>query len=173
MRTFLASAAALDAKKIRVWVGRKGSELADTAYRGAVVADAKKISDQAAEKGIVVVSEWHGNTLTDTLESALDFLTQVGHDNFKTYWQPLVDRPIETCLHEIESILPLLAGMHVFAWKGVERLGLIEHAARWCQYFDKAQPAGDFPALIEFVQNDEPEAFVRDAAALKEIVGKI
>jgi hypothetical protein len=105
----------------------------------------------------------------DTLESAKLFLTEVGCDNFKTFWQPLVDRPIDVCLTEIDEILPYLAGMHVFAWDGTERLPLVHHRSRWEKYLAQAARVGDIYALLEFVEADSPQAFLRDAAALKEI----
>ncbi len=101
----LVSAVALETPKIRVWAGEKSSEAADVNYRQKVIDDAKRIADIAAEKGITIVTEWHGNTLMDKLDSALAFLAEVGRDNFKTYWQPLVDRPVETQLSESDKTI--------------------------------------------------------------------
>jgi len=164
----LVSAVALGTSKIRVWAGT-GSDVTSLEDRRRTIDDAKRIADLAGEKGITIVTEWHGDTLTDTLESAKSFLDDVGRDNFKTYWQPLAKRPVDACLTEINEILPYLAGMHVFAWEETQRLPLVHHLSRWEKYFAHTTQAGDFYALLEFVENDSPQAFLRDAAVLKEI----
>lgn len=169
----LASAAALGTNKIRVWAGKKASNIADIEYRKKIIEDAKQIADQAAEKEITIVSEWHCNTLTDELSSGKDFLHEIGHDNFKTYWQPSIDRPNETCLYEIDELIPYLVGMHVYAWDGVNRLPLVNHCDRWRQYFVRAKSAGDFFVLLEFVEDDSRQAFLRDAATLKTLQKEI
>ncbi len=163
----LASAVSLGADKIRVWAGKKGSDTADIEYRERIIKDAKRIVDKAAEKRITIVCEWHCNTLTDALDSGKNFLQEVASDNFKTYWQPSVNRLTEICLKEIDGLMPYLAGMHVYAWDNGNRLPLSEHYDIWRQYFIRAKSAGDCFALLEFVENDSPESFLRDAAALK------
>ncbi|HNX27742.1 MAG TPA: TIM barrel protein [Phycisphaerae bacterium] len=167
----LASALALGADKIRVWAGR-GSDVVSRDERKRTIDDAKRIADLAGEKGITLVSEWHGGTLTDTLESAKSFLADVGRSNFKTYWQPPVGRPQDVCLNEIKEILPYIAGMHVFSWEETKRLPLEQHRDRWEEYLALGASAGDFYGLIEFVQDDSPQVFLRDADVLKKMTAK-
>lgn len=166
----LASAVALGTDRIRVWAGRKGSSVATLDDRKRTVDDARQIADLAAEKGITIVTEWHGNTLMDTLDSAKSFHAEVNRENFRTYWQPLVNRPLDVCLKEIDEILPVFSGMHVFSWEGVERQPLAAHASRWEQYFARVAAAGEFYALLEFVKDDSREAFIQDARNLKNLV---
>ncbi|HNX27553.1 MAG TPA: TIM barrel protein [Phycisphaerae bacterium] len=165
----LASAVALGTDKIRVWAGKKASDIADYEYRKQIVEDAKRVADLAAEKGITIVCEWHCNTLTDELDSGKKLLNDVAKDNFKTYWQPSMNRLPEVCMKEIDELIPHLAGMHVYAWESTTRLPLSNHYDLWRQYFNRAKSAGDFFALMEFVEGDSQDSFLRDAAVLKSL----
>ena len=72
--TVLASAVALETQAIRVWAGNRGSADADPSWRNQVAEDALRCADLAAEKGITICYEFHGGTITDTLESTCDLL---------------------------------------------------------------------------------------------------
>jgi sugar phosphate isomerase/epimerase len=166
----------LGAPIVRVWAGRKGSADADAAYRDRVVEDSRRIADLAEDAGLLVAYEFHGNTLTDTNESAIELLQQVAHTSVVSYWQPMQTASLPPGEGEayrlagLRSILPWLAHVHVFHWAGGRgRRPLAEGKALWRERVQLVRRTGrDHYALIEFVRNDEPEAFLDDAAALKE-----
>ena len=163
----LETAVSLGAPMVRVWAGGKGSADADAAYRKKVAAAAQRISEMAQQANVKVACEYHGNTLTDMAEAATRLLSEVGHENFGTYWQPL-GLPVEQELEAIEAIRPRLAHVHVFHWGTDGRFALKEGEDVWTQYLRKiAEPPGDRYALLEFVRDDAPEAFREDAATLK------
>ena len=62
----LETAVELGASTIRVWAGNQGTDYPDTVYHNLVVKDTQRIADLAAEAGIEIAYEFHGNTLTDT-----------------------------------------------------------------------------------------------------------
>lgn len=165
----LDSAVALGAPVVRVWAGKIGSDQADEAFRQAVVEESRAIADLAQQAGVVVAYEFHGNTLTDTNESALRLLREVDHPNVKVYWQPMRVAAEPYRLDGLRAVLPWLAHLHVFTWdQDGTRLPLAAGQALWQERLDIVRAAGhELTAMIEFVQNDAPQAFLDDATTLK------
>ena len=170
------TALALGAPLIRVWAGKLGSERADTAYWGQVVADSRHIAELAAASGLVVAYEFHGNTLTDTNASARRLLEMVSHPALQSYWQPR-GLSLQEALESLEAVRPWLSHLHVFAWQQapgqVERLPLAAGEALWPPLFERAAHDGrERFAMIEFVRNDEPAQFLEDARTLQAWLSK-
>jgi sugar phosphate isomerase/epimerase len=169
------TAVELGTPAVRVWAGKQGSEAADQAYWDQVVQASRRIADLAASAGVTVAYEYHSNTLTDTNASAKKLLEDVAHPNIKSYWQPPRGATVESCLEGLDAILPWLLHVHVFSWREraeggpAERLPLVAGEAAWARFLRKIASAGHRCfAEIEFVQNDAPESFVKDAATLLE-----
>ena len=143
----LASAVALGAPLIRVWAGRQGSGSADETYFQTVVADSHRIADLAQAEQIGIVYEFHANTLTDTNAAAVRLLQAVDHANVRSLWQPPRNSTPTSNLAGLEALRP---------W-----LDYLAQASRLISPSDHVHYA-----LLEFVQDDAPEAFLRDAATL-------
>ena len=169
-RQVLDSAVELGAKTIRVWPGNKGSADMDKAGREAIVEDLRRIAGLAAQVGVSVSTEFHGGTLTDTNESAGRLLAEVGHANLFTCWQPHNGEETAECVAGLREVLQKVGNIHVFHWwpTAAERLPLAEGEARWREFFRvlKTLP-GERYAMLEFVPDDAPEAFLRDAGVLE------
>lgn len=168
-RQVLDTALELGAPVIRVWAGSIGSETVEEEARWRVVADLRRISELAGKVGVRVATEFHGGTLTDTNESTNRLLLEVDHANLYTYWQPLIGMSDETCVAGINELAPRLSHLHVYHWDTVkDRRPLAEGAARWKRFLQAAgELAEDRYAMLEFVQDDAPENFRRDAATLR------
>ncbi len=151
------TARALGAPMIRVWAGT--SEADDFSE---IAQSAQMLCDMA--KDIKIAFEFHGNTLTHDAASAYKLLTMIGRANCRSQWQPPVGLSEEGCLSSIETMLPFLENAHVFSWEGTTRLPLTAHEGRWRKYL-RALPKG-CAAMLEFVENDDPEALLRDANTL-------
>lgn len=166
----LETAIELGAPVIRVWAGTAGSAAADEESRWRVVMDLRRIADLAAKAGVRVATEFHGGTLTDTNESTNRLLLEVDHPNLFTYWQPLTGMSDETCLQALDQLAPRLSHLHVFHWNTPQdRRPLAEGEARWRKFLSAALKApGDRGAMLEFVCDEAPENFLRDAATLKQ-----
>lgn len=165
----------LGTPKIRVWAGTQGTDTADHAYFEQVVKDSQRIANLANSAGLVVAYEYHGNTLTDTVDAAKCLLETVNQEMVnpkavRSYWQPRKLGNLEDDLAGIESVKPWLTDIHVFSWHETtgERLPLQDRADDWKTYLRQInQISGERFALLEFVQDDEPANFLRDAATLK------
>lgn len=166
----LDSAVELGAPTVRVWAGTAGSAVSTPEMRVRVADDLRRIAGLAAAARVKVSLEFHSGTLTDTADSAAKLLDGVGHPNLFTYWQPPMDRDTAGCLADLRRLLPRVAHVHVFHWRpaSTERLPLSDGAARWSEFLQLAAEApGDRYAMLEFVERDAPECFLRDAATLK------
>jgi sugar phosphate isomerase/epimerase len=169
----LASAVSLGAPIIRVWAGQRGSATADAAYREKIVQDSQRIGDLAAARQVKIGYEFHGGTLTDTNESALQLLQAVNHAHVTTFWQPAVGVDDAYRLDGLRALLPWLSNVHVYHWRPPhERMPLAVGEEIWKQYFEVIRSSGrNHDASLEFVRNDDPQAFWEDAVALKGLVG--
>jgi sugar phosphate isomerase/epimerase len=170
----LDSAVAMGAPVIRVWAGRKGSDVATKEERDAVAKDLRDISAAAAGRCRIAL-EFHANTLTDTLASTLAVLDAAKHDNLYTYWQPPSGRPLEQNLTELKQVLPRLLNLHVYHWSTpADRRPLAEGADDWRQYLAIAatQPNCQH-ASLEFVRGDDVAQLKPDAATLGLLLGEI
>jgi sugar phosphate isomerase/epimerase len=166
----LDSASELGAPLIRVWAGEKSPAAADVAYRKKVVDDSIRIADMAAARRLTVAFEFHGGTLTETSESAVQLLAEIGRPNVRSYWQPRDGDTLPVQLAGLNTVLPWLANVHCFCWEAATyaRLPLEQGESDWTQYLDRIrQAAGDRYVMIEFVKDDSPEVFLRDAATLR------
>jgi len=168
----LESALELGAPTVRVWAGIVGSQTADAAHRERVAADLRRIAALAASVRVTVSLEFHNGTLTDTAPSARRLLEEVAHPNLFTYWQPPLERRTADCMADLKSLLSRVTHVHVFHWRpgSTDRLPLADGAARWHEFLtlaDTAPALGERYAMLEFVERDAPECFLRDAATLK------
>ena len=164
----LKTALALGAPIIRVWAGKRGSTDADQSYRSRVIQESRRIADLAAQAGLEVSFEFHGNTLTDTNASALQFYQEIAHPSVSAYWQPIVDADEAYRLQGLRDLLPWLSHMHVLHWNRGQRQSLVDGTLLWQERFALARETGrDHGALIECVHDNTPEGFLDDAATLK------
>lgn len=165
----LDTALELGAPVIRVWAGAAGSATTDEDARWRVVTDLRRIAGLAAKAGVRIAMEFHGGTLNDTNPSSSQLLLEVDHPNFHSYWQPLMEMNDAQCAEGLQALCPRLSHLHVYQWRTVQdRRPLAEGAARWADFLRIAAGApGDRYAMLEFVEGDAPESFLRDAATLK------
>ncbi len=172
----LLSAQALGAPVIRVWAGDRGSADADESCWQRVVSESRRIGDLAAEAGLRVVFEFHSRTLTDTNDTARRLIEQVDHPAVGMYWQPAVGQSVDYNLAGLRAMLAWLVNVHVFHWGPTtqDRHPLTDGESEWRRYLAVLSASGrPHGALLEFVPGDAPEAFLRDAAALKGWLAKL
>ncbi len=162
----------LETKVIRVWAGRIGSADCPREVRQQITENLKTAVAMAAEKGLIVATEYHPNTLTDHVDSALQLLADV--PGLYTYWQPDAVPP-EDLSYETK-VLQLLGkkvvNIHAFyrsdRWTAAP---LKDGEALWLRRFpDIAKYSDAEYTAIEFVMNGTEEQFLADAQALKHFV---
>ena len=167
----LETAQALGAPSIRVWAGNRGTQDADEAWREAVAEDARRIAALAEACRIRIDLEYHGGTLTDTADSAKRLMEQACHANLRLYWQPAWDQDPGRGLADLRLLSSYLGHFHVFHWTQAKRRPLAEGEADWRCYLNYAASlGGERYAMLEFVEDDRPEHFLRDAKVLKRLV---
>lgn len=167
---FLKAAAAMDAPNIRIWAGSLPPEKADGAVYEKAAAELREICPLAAREGVAVSLEYHRGTLTQNARSALRLFHAAGCPNLKLYWQPNPELSAKENCAELRQVAPFLSNIHVFHWDARGgRLRLAEGADDWRNYIRAAGGrAGSY--LLEFVQNDSEESFLRDARTLRELI---
>ncbi len=169
----LETAKELGAPLVRVWAGTLGSADLTGEAREELVRHSRMLAEMAGEQDIVVASEYHNGTVTDTPDSAARFLEEVDHPNYRTLWQPHNGTPYETAIASLKQILPYLANLHVFHWwpDAAHRQPLAEGRERWQGYFEVARTTGrDHACMLEFVRNNDPAQFLEDARILRELL---
>lgn len=161
----------LGAPRIRIWAGESGSASATPGHWDAVSQDARRVSGLAAERGISLAFEYHGNTLTDSPESALELLGRVDQGNVGTYWQPAVGLSDQQALESLHKVLPHVVGVHCFSWSPeAERQPLRSRKQLWQAVSDILRGNGrDMDVMMEFVADDLPENVLDDAVFLHSI----
>lgn len=170
----LQTARTLGAPVIRIWAGNIGSDRATDGTYAAAAEETARVCRMAGEYGIQVAYEYHPGTLTDTADSALRLLRACGDCGIKTYWQPRMI-PVEENLGELLRLDAYLLYVHVFHWTGTtgkaQRRLLEEGKAEWLLYLQAVRSVCPSAALLlEFTKDDQPENFIRDAAALRRFV---
>ncbi len=166
----LDTAKALGTSQVRVWAGRRGSANADDTYRQAVIEDARRIVDLAEKQNLTISLEYHQNTLTDTLASAVNLLNAVNHPNFKMFWQPPHTPDMALKLSGLETLLSSITSVHVFHWhpETRDRYPLAQGETDWKQYIDMLRTSpNDHVLSLEFVADEDEDNFLRDAQTLQ------
>jgi len=161
----LNTAKALGAPHIRIWAGSVGSEACDEDLRRRITEDCIRVRNMAADEGIRVSTEFHGNTLTDNPASALRLIEESG---ISTYWQPNQYRDAQYNVESLRAVLPHVTGVHVFHWVGDTWLPLDQGKLAWEPWLSLLKEgAPDAPLMMEFVPGHSPKRFSRDAVTLR------
>lgn len=163
-------ASIMGAKYIRTWLGTKGSAATTRKEYEKLLADARICCGAAAEKGLIVSNECHPNTYNDTTASALEFLSDIGRDNMKTYYQSWY-RDENGDMEKLCSLFPFVTDVHVSFSELVK-----------FQRFHKKDP--DFikkilcrlkalgfngGIIIEFTENNNVADLINDMERLREL----
>jgi len=190
----LDTAAALGAPTIWVWAGDRDTCEADALFIQTIIDETNRIADLAAKQGLSVTFEFHGGTLTDRNETAIQFARQVPHPNVFFSWQPPHGYSLEHCLEGLTGLLPRLSTVHVYHWtigsyekntlnetirplnwpEDFFRHPLADGADRWQEFLVAIQTTGrDHFALLEFVKDGAPEQVITDAKTLISYINSV
>lgn len=167
------TAVALGAPAVRVWAGERASAEATDPYRRQVIAEARRLGDQASHEGLEVVFEYHAGTLTDGVEAASRLLGEIDHPAVGLLWQPPIGMPHTQARESLRRLLPWVRNVHVFHWwpDHESRRPLADAAEAWREHLRILRESGrDHAALLEFVREDAVDAFLADARTLRRLV---
>ncbi len=170
----LEAARELGAPNVRIWAGDFTPDAAPEAYWEKAVSELQEICRKAEALGLTVSTEYHRGTLTQTREGALRLMRGAGCRNLFTYWQPNPDISHEKNLLELEGVRSHLSSIHVFQWKRKDvRYPLEEGLQEWESYLRKGPGVPWGACILEFVKDDSPEQFLKDARCLHGILRRL
>ncbi len=163
-------AKALGAPAIRVWAGEKSPANCDDEYFNILVENTRKMADEAAKAGIVISFEYHHNSLTETAESAINFIKAIDRENVKTHWQPQL-KSVEENKADLKAMAPYLSGIfHVQNYVPAEGYLLIKDIKDRVKAMFEDYKDTDFSILVEFTKDSAEENLISDINALREVL---
>lgn len=171
--TVLDTASELGANNVRVWAGNTASTDITAGRLAEIVADLARCCDLARPRGITISTEFHSGTLTDTADSCLQMLQEIGRQNLRTYWQPPIGMLAPLAMQGLLKLLPFISNLHVFHWWPThhERLPLIEGLDFWRDYLSPLRLDDQLHfASLEFIKRDDVDQFYLDAATLRSLL---
>jgi sugar phosphate isomerase/epimerase len=172
----LDTAEALEAPVIRTWAGKVGDSLSATeAEWKKIIEESRRVGKMAQDRGMMLSFEFHSGTLNDRAASCERLLNAIGLENVNTYWQPTLGIPAEDNLAMLQQVKDRVGHLHVFHWiNGAERRPLEEGKEDWAKFLSvfKENPTQRF-AMLEFIQDDDPDQFLEDAEALKALLADL
>ncbi len=169
----LKTADALETDILRIWPPSKRINEFYAGGYGTCVRFMKRIAKKAAEYGKTVCFEKHHGTLTESTEETLRFLGDINKDNVKMYWQPNHYENFNANLCSVRELSHYVENVHVFNWRGEERLPLKEAVVDWREYYSVLDSeSGDSRRsyLLEFMPDDKLTSLKASAEALRKIV---
>jgi len=170
-RSVLDSAENLGAPIIRIWAGDKSySDMTKEEYKECI-RDARLVCSMAEKSGKNVAFECHNWSLTDDYTSSQRTLSDIGCGNMKMYWQPNQFKTDEYNLEAIKALSEFITIVHVFNWKGDEKLPLKSGAKLWKKYVGELEKSPlPHKYLLEFMPNGKIDELPDEAEALFEIL---
>ena len=165
---YIAAAKILGTNILRVWCSDKSGAVMGESEREHLLAECKAAAVLAKEHEVVLCTERHKDTFTEIDEDALSLLRSVDSDAFRTYWQPFQWRSAEENLKSARTLSQYTKHVHVFNWRGKERLPLSDAREEWRRYLHKL--GEDHTLLLEFMPDGRIESLSREADALRDII---
>ena len=158
----------MDAESIRVWLGKKDSEITSEEEYEALVSNTKKMCDVASEFGLTVCPECHDNTFNNNTDAILRFIADLNRNNFKTYFQSRYFR-MEYDLDRIDRTYNHIKDFHV-SYRDLKKEQQFRKKDK--NYLDKLlkkfiEKGFDGIVMIEFVSRDSEKALLQDAEKLQ------
>lgn len=169
-------ASTMDARSVRVWLGKADSEKTDEATYKAMVEDTRSICTVAKDYGLIVCPECHDNTYNNNTDAFLKLHNEVGCDNFRTYFQSRYKR-LQYDLDRIERTLPYIETVHIsYSEQSREQFPKI-NPTYIDTLLDKIKQSGfDGNILLEYTYLcgyfGFPSCMIKDMKRLKKKVGK-
>ena len=159
---------AMGAESIRIWLGKKNSQVTSEAEYQLLLKNTKKMCDIAAEYGIMVCPECHDRTFNNNTSAILRFIRELKRDNFKTYFQSRYFR-MEYDLVRIDRTYDYIKDVHV-SYRDLKREQLFRKKDK--NYLDtllKKLKKRNFDGIVmvEFVSYGSEKAFYKDVEKLK------
>ncbi|MBE6629765.1 MAG: hypothetical protein E7624_02820 [Ruminococcaceae bacterium] len=166
---YIAAAKILGTDVLRLWCGTKcGAEMTDE-ERSVLLSECRKAAALAAREGVTLCMECHKKSFTERVTDAVWLMEQIGSPHFLMYWQPFQWQTVRENAENAQKIAPFATHLHVFNWRGEEKLPLPDAVGDWQLYL--AHFSTPRTLLLEFMPDGRLETLCREADALRAIIG--
>lgn len=167
---YIEAAEILGTNILRIWCGDKGSKEYTPEERERLYDACRAAAKLAEEHQVKLCMECHNHTLTDQKDAALALMKAVDSPWFGMYWQPNQWRTEDENLEYIKALAEYTEHIHVFNWKGSERLLLENAVEQWKKYLRGF--VRQHTLLLEFMPDDDVKSLKRETMALRKIAGE-
>lgn len=168
LHDYIRAAKLLGTKTLRLWAGKKASDLFTSEERDHFFDICRQAAKIAEDAGVTLCMECHRRTYTETKEGALELMQAVNSPAFRMYWQPSQALTIEGNVEYIRLLKPYIDHLHAFHWANEVHYPLSEGTENWKTYF--AEFSGDRAVLLEFMPDNRVESLPTEAATLRRII---
>ncbi len=160
----------MGAESIRVWLGKKDSELTSEDEYKLLLSNTAEMCDVASEYNLSVCPECHDNTFNNNTDAFLRLTGDLKKDNFKTYFQSRYFR-MEYDLDRIDRTFDYIKDVHVSYRDLIKEQRYRKKDKNYLDKLLKKLLSKDFDGIvmIEFVSKDNEAAFLKDVEKLKNI----
>jgi sugar phosphate isomerase/epimerase len=169
LEDYIVAAKILGTDTLRLWCGSKCGAEMTVEEKKALLAECKEAADVAARAGVMLCMECHKKTFTEHASDAVWLMEKVNSPHFRMYWQPFQWQTVRENLKNTQKIAPFAMHIHVFHWKGEDKLPLQDAVAEWQAYL--ARFSTPRTLLLEFMPDNRLETLCREADALRTITG--
>lgn len=168
LTSYIDAAKILETDVLRLWCGKiSGMQMTD-AEKEALLAECCAAAKIAKEHGVTLCLECHKNTFTENPDDAVWLMDQVNSQNFRMYWQPFQWQSAKQNVENAKTIAPYVKHVHVFNWKGGDKLPLGEAVNEWQEYLKHFSLPRTL--LLEFMPDNQLSSLCTEADALRRII---
>lgn len=158
----------MNAESVRVWLGKRNSEITSEDEYNVLISNTRKMCDVAAEYNLLVCPECHDNTFNNNTDAFLRFVGELKKDNFKTYFQSRYFR-MEYDLDRIDRTFDYIKDVHV-SYRDLKKEQRFRKKDK--NYLDKLLKKlktknFDGIVMVEFVSRGSEATFLKDVRKLK------
>jgi len=170
LEAYIQAAKILGTNILRLWCGVKSGKDMTNEERDALLLACRQATKMADANQVTVCLECHKKTFTENPDDAVWLMQAVNSSHFRMYWQPFQWQNTDQNLENANKIAPYAEHIHVFNWRGEEKLSLAEAFSDWQNYLKQFTKPRTL--LLEFMPNGTVEELAGEARALKSIVGE-
>lgn len=167
LRGYLKAAKKLGTNIARIWAGKARVDEQTPEWRQELIAMARQAAKIAEEEGVIICTECHKGTITETREYALELMEAVNSPYFRTYWQP--NHTPEGNVEYIRSLKPYIDHVHVYNWQDGKKYPMADAIDVWKSYAKEFDDKEHF-FLLEFMYDGQITTLPQEAETLRQIV---
>ncbi len=164
---YIAAAKLLGTDILRLWCGVKSGAQMSEEEKTALLAECRAAAETAAHHGVTLCMECHKKSFTERVCDAVWLMEAVNSPHFKMYWQPFQWQTERENVQNARKIAPFAAHIHVFNWKGEDKLPLSLAVEEWRAYL--AAFSTPRTLLLEFMPNGTVDELAAEVTALRQI----